>query len=252
MIRLLVVLLTAVWAQSAMAGSVRLTFDEFACDAGPAFSGRTGAVRYTNPNAGFIGTCGSNVVIGDDGLVGQMKIIADPGAVFDLVSFDLRAGYEVFRIARSAFNAGQDVAVAERGGNLIEEALFWDVSPNGELAEAASPEEVESFPFLGITGLRNGEIVARTRIDTTGRRSYQPSAEFSNLDEVRIGTTANSRDIWTSRRYLFGCDTQCGQATIDNVALNVRVAAVPLPAPAWLLGLAVLALWPISRMRRRR
>lgn len=251
MTRLFLILMMLAFGQSASAGSVTLTFNEFACNGTPATSGRNGSVSYTNPNNGFIGVCGPQIVLGDDGLSQQMKIFADPGARFDLVSFDVQASYEVFKIARSLFNEGRDTEVEERGGNLIEESFFWDVGPNGELSEAARPELAETHPFLAITGLRDGEIIARTRIDTNGRSNYQPGSEFSDLDEIRLAVTANSRDIWSSRRYLFGCGNQCGQATIDNVVLNVQVAAVPLPATAMLMGLGLLALWPLRRMRKR-
>lgn len=249
MARLFLVLVMLAFGQTATAGSVTLTFDDFQCGGAPATSGSQGGVSYTNPNNGFIGVCGPEIVLGDDGLSQQMKILADPGVRFDLVSFDVDATYEVFKIARNLFNAGRDDAVIERGGNLIEESFFWDVGPQGELAESARPQRSDSHPFLAITGLRDGEIIARTRIDPNGRSSYQPSSEFADLDEVRLAVTANSRSIWFSDRFLFGCGNQCGKATIDNVVLNVQVAAVPLPASVWLMGLGLLALWPLRRMR---
>lgn len=251
MTRLFLMLMMLAFGHSASAGSVTLTFDEFSCGGTSATSGREGGISYTNPNNGFIGACGPKILLGDDGLSQQMKILADPGVRFDLVSFDVDASYEIFRIARNLFNAGRDTEVIERGGNMIEESFFWDVGPTGELAEAARPQATDSHPFLAITGLRDGEIIARTRIDPNGRSSYQPSAEFADLDEIRLGVTASSRNIWSSNRFLFGCGNQCGRATIDNLVLNVQVAAVPLPATALLMGFGLLALWPLRRMRRR-
>ena len=92
--------------------------------------------------------------------------------------------------------------------------------------------------------------MARTRIDTNGVPTYPPSSQFSDLDELRLGVAANSRSIWANNRFLFGCGNQCGQATIDNVVLNVQVAAVPLPATVFLMGFGLLALWPLRRMRK--
>lgn len=250
MVRLFLVLVMLTFGHSASAGSVTLTFDEFSCAGVPATKGREGVVTYTNPNSRAIGACGPQILLGDDGLSQQMRIHADPGALFDLVSFDIDASYEIFKIARDLFNEGRDMQIAERGGSLVEEAFFWDVGPSGDLAEAAQLEIAESYPFFGITGLRNGAVVAQTRIDTNGRSSYQPGAEFSGLDEIRLRVAANSRSIWSNNRFLFGCGTQCGQATIDNVVLNVQVAAVPLPASVWLMGFGLLALWPLRRMRQ--
>ena len=250
MARLFLVLMMLAFGQSAAAGSVTLTFDEFSCTGTPASEGRTGSVTYTNPNSSAIGACGPQILLGDDGLDQQMRIFADPGARFDLVSFDIDATYEIFRVARSLFNPGRDTQIAEQGGNRVQESFFWDVGPRGELAEPAQLQQAESHPFFGITGLRDGKIVARTRIDTNGVSTYQPSSEFSDLDELRLGVAANSRAIWANNRFLFGCGNQCGQATIDNVVLNVQVAAVPLPATVFLMGFGLLALWPLRRMRK--
>ncbi|WP_370402233.1 hypothetical protein [Sulfitobacter sp. JB4-11] len=257
MARLFLILVISAFGQTASAGSITLTFDEFTCSGDPVFEGRQGPITYTNPNQFAYSNCGPRILVGDDGFSQKAAIRADEGTVFDVTSFDLSADYDVYRFPRAALNDAFNQTIETDGiggfGILLEEVLFWDVGPNLELKFEADAEKLASFDYFELLGYRDGALVAEDAFDPAGVSNYAPGDAFENLDEMILGVSVSGYSTWFDDDYIYGCAIQCGSATYDNVVLQTRVAVapVPLPATALLMGIGLLALWPLRRLRRR-
>lgn len=257
MARLFLILVMLAFGSTAQAGSLTLTFDEFACDGEFTTRGSAGTVSYTNPNQYTYGNCGARVLLGDDGFSQKAAITAQDGTVFDLMSFDINAAYNIYRFPRAALNDALNRTIDEEGtrgfGILLDTLRYFDVGPDYELKFEAEPEKLASFNYFEISGYRDGALVAEEAFDPAGQSSHTPGDDFRNLDRVVMGVSVSGFSTWFDDDYLYGCEIQCGSASYDNVALETRVAVapVPLPASAWLMAVGLLALWPLRRFGAR-
>ena len=250
----------ALVAASAKANNIVLTFG----DAGDAstncrqYQTQDGLINYSRPvchtsNLAYIAEPAGS----DPGVV----ILAQGGATFDLIRFDLIwSRHEIFSIDASILPPGVDPTTPE-GYDWIwgagdPAAYRWEFTPQ---------ENLQMFGYLG------GSLVQSGSWQLPDTNSGDPATSlpnstapfggmFTGLDQLRIANMADFADAagygvtYRDGRWYTCLENTCGFIVIDNILLDVHPAdsgdtddapnAVPLPssAPLLLAGLAVAAI----------
>ena len=232
---------------AARATTFTVDFHEVACsntslgsqiDAGP--------VSYSNNNTFNYGQCNGEVMaLQDNDFRADGNVTAAPGLRFDLLGFDIAAAW---------------LSLYGRPMSDLTGDYFADENTLYDTISAAYA--VATYPFLILTGYRDGAVVATDSFDPVGMSGYTASGAFSDLDRVDFDLAFyGPNDVaWVSpytgnpNDTRYACYLGCGGAIIDNVRIDVtpvEVAQTPLPAGFGMLFAALLGMGFLGLRQRR-
>ncbi len=216
-----------------------------------------GGVTAQMPNQCFYGIAAENVVLGDDGLYNHATVTVAEGQVFDLIAADLSG---ISRIDRIDARAADEYAALYDTLTPVEKMRFdmgdWPV----DLLADNSSYTAETDPLSGllVQGFLGDTLIASQLFTTSGvGLAFAP--EFAGLDRA-VFTATNGAGLLgfgglvstaTKDGYYYACEGRCVGAEYDNLLLDVRAVAVPLPASGIALLTGVVILGAARRRRRR-